>query len=133
MSIHLTIKSKNRPNLRTAMLKKNLFLVVVAGETTCFMVGNKGSLSWGEKLSDTGSVKQTTYIMHIFVTQFIFNKLSLVWPRVMCWEWKEQLMQQSICIWTPSNVGDETGRSTSDGEKSWQSTQSNSEKNGIWG
>ena len=82
MSIHLTIKNENRPYLRTAMLKKNLSLVVVV---------------LGKRF-------------------------------VLCWEWKEQLLQQSIRILkTPSNVGDETGHLTSDGEKSWQSTQSNSD------
>ena len=47
---------------------------------------------------------------------------------VLCWEWKEQLMQHvNPHFETPSNVGDETGHLTSDGEKSWQSTQSNSD------
>ena len=57
MSIHLTIKNENHD----AREKNAVFsMVVVAGAPICFLVENKG-LSWGEKLSEKGSVKQTKH------------------------------------------------------------------------
>ena len=54
--------NENRPNPRTATPEEALFsLVIVAGDMICFVVGNKlGSAGVSIKLSEKGSVKQTT-------------------------------------------------------------------------
>ena len=56
MPTHLTIKNENRPNPRTATPFS--FLIIVAGDMICFVVGNKDSA--GVKISEKESVKQTS-------------------------------------------------------------------------
>ena len=60
MTIHLTIKNENRPNLRTTTPeKKGPFLPGGGGEGDDLFCGWKQGLSWDEKLSEKGCVKQT--------------------------------------------------------------------------
>ena len=56
MPTHLTIKNENRPNPRTATPFS--FLMIVAGDMICFVVGNKDSA--GVKIGEKESVKQTS-------------------------------------------------------------------------
>ena len=69
MPIHLTIKNENRPNPRTASL---IAPVVVAGETTCFVIGNKGSA--GVK----NLVKKGLFLSFFFFFFFFFFRDSSV-------------------------------------------------------